>query len=126
MTLLRPLTRILFLAAVGLLGATSVAAVEAGVQCVDKVDNDGDGLIDCADPECRTDLADPDGDGIPQSCDNCLLASNPGQEDTDGDDYGDLCDLCPSSPTRSISGPLKGAISCKSIFCPGRTPISAR
>ena len=35
---------------------------------------------------------DQDGDGVPDSQDNCVLAANPGQEDTDGDGYGNACD----------------------------------
>lgn len=38
------------------------------------------------------DLIDTDGDGIVDSVDNCLVAQNPGQRDTDGDGYGNLCD----------------------------------
>jgi len=37
--------------------------------------------------------ADTDMDGIPDSADNCPDDSNPGQEDLDGDDTGDACDL---------------------------------
>jgi len=36
---------------------------------------------------------DDDGDGIPNSDDNCRDVFNPGQDDLDGDDIGDLCDL---------------------------------
>ena len=35
---------------------------------------------------------DSDGDGIPDSLDNAYLTSNPGQQDTDGDMYGNICD----------------------------------
>ncbi|KAA3608752.1 MAG: hypothetical protein DWQ01_11630 [Planctomycetota bacterium] len=35
---------------------------------------------------------DSDGDGWPDSCDNCPATPNPGQEDTDGDGLGDACD----------------------------------
>jgi hypothetical protein len=35
---------------------------------------------------------DTDGDGIPDSLDNCYLTINPGQQDTDGDGYGNACD----------------------------------
>src|SRR4029077_9143951 len=43
-------------------------------------------------------LPDSDGDGIPDSQDNCPTVFNPGQEDTDGDGIGDVCDNCPSVP----------------------------
>ena len=35
---------------------------------------------------------DTDGDGVPDSLDNCYLTSNSGQQDTDGDGYGNACD----------------------------------
>ena len=38
------------------------------------------------------------GDGVGDSCDNCPLLINPGQEDVDGDGLGDLCDNCPAVP----------------------------
>ena len=37
-------------------------------------------------------VADSDGDGIPDDLDNCRLTPNPNQEDTDGDNYGNICD----------------------------------
>ncbi|PYQ54058.1 MAG: hypothetical protein DMF78_07550 [Acidobacteria bacterium] len=40
----------------------------------------------------RIDLADADGDGVPDAADNCPLVSNPDQLDTDGDGVGDACD----------------------------------
>ncbi len=36
--------------------------------------------------------ADSDGDGVPDSMDNCTLVANPDQRDTDGDGYGNMCD----------------------------------
>jgi len=33
-----------------------------------------------------------DGDGIPNSADNAYLSANAGQQDTDGDGYGNICD----------------------------------
>lgn len=36
--------------------------------------------------------ADADGDGIPDTADNCRLVANPDQRDTNGDLYGNLCD----------------------------------
>ena len=35
---------------------------------------------------------DSDGDGIPDTVDNCPQDKNPGQENLDGDGYGDACD----------------------------------
>ena len=35
---------------------------------------------------------DTDGDGIPDTADNCIEVSNPGQQDTNGDGFGNICD----------------------------------
>ncbi len=37
-------------------------------------------------------VIDTDGDGVADSSDNCLNVANPGQEESDGDIYGDACD----------------------------------
>ncbi|XP_069798548.1 LOW QUALITY PROTEIN: thrombospondin-3-like [Narcine bancroftii] len=46
---------------------------------------------------------DIDGDGIPNSLDNCGAVPNPLQTDRDGDGVGDACDSCPelSNPTQT-------------------------
>lgn len=38
---------------------------------------------------------DCDGDGVPDTVDNCVCTPNPDQADTDGDGIGDVCDPCP-------------------------------
>ena len=38
-------------------------------------------------------LSDVDGDGVPDTTDNCPQDYNPGQVDLDGDGEGDLCDM---------------------------------
>jgi hypothetical protein len=39
---------------------------------------------------------DADGDGIPDSTDNCPAVANPAQANSDGDSFGDACDNCPT------------------------------
>lgn len=40
---------------------------------------------------------DTDGDGVPDSSDNCPATANADQKDTDGDGVGDVCDNCPTT-----------------------------
>ena len=42
--------------------------------------------------ECNLGYADEDSDGFADSVDNCPLLPNPGQENCDGDEKGDICD----------------------------------
>ena len=48
-------------------------------------------------------LADPDGDGVPNTDDNCMFVANPGQADGDTDGVGNACDNCPtvSNPSQA-------------------------
>lgn len=52
------------------------------------------GLIICAEATG----CDTDGDGVPDSVDNCVLLANTAQGDGDGDGIGDACDNCPALP----------------------------
>lgn len=83
-------------------------------------DADGDTIGDICDlyPDCKSNDAscgggpivlpeDKDGDGIPDSIDNCPDISNPDQYDADNDGKGDVCDLCPTKPN-------PGSASCPS------------
>ena len=56
------------------------------------------------DPDCQT--LDLDNDGVRDSEDNCPLAHNPDQADTDQDDVGDACDVPPviSNVYASVEG----------------------
>ena len=71
-------------------------------------DTDGDGTADCFDG-CPSDIyktdpgicgcgvadTDTDGDGTADCFDNCIDKVNPDQADSDCDDVGDACDVCP-------------------------------
>ena len=45
--------------------------------------------------EIEPPVLDGDGDGIPDSSDNCPTTANPDQVDSDADGFGDACDPCP-------------------------------
>ena len=67
-------------------------------------DADADGQGDACDP-CVFDPADAcsggddvDGDGVPNTSDNCPGVGNADQADMDMDGLGDVCDPCPDAP----------------------------
>ena len=51
----------------------------------------------CGQPACEQACPQPDtdGDGVPDTIDNCPTVPNKGQVNSDGDTYGDACDNCP-------------------------------
>ena len=49
-------------------------------------------LLLCGTPALGGPVPDSDGDGVADMWDNCSEAANPGQDDTDGDGCGNLCD----------------------------------
>jgi hypothetical protein len=73
-----------------------------------QLDADHDGIGDvcdpapncggCGQPACEQACSQPDsdGDGIPDTVDNCPTVPNSGQEDGDGDGVGNVCDNCPT------------------------------
>jgi hypothetical protein len=64
-------------------------------------DTDGDGVPDTED-NCVTtpnpNQADADNDGVGDACDNCVNTANANQADADGDGVGDACDNCNDTP----------------------------
>ncbi|MDP9299430.1 MAG: thrombospondin type 3 repeat-containing protein [Actinomycetota bacterium] len=49
-------------------------------------------------------VTDSDGDGVPDSTDNCPSVANANQTDTDGDGIGDACDSTPNGPDADGDG----------------------
>ncbi len=73
-------------------------AVRVEVDQPPEQDTDGDGVPDSSDNCIYTynpDQSDSDGDGVGDACDNCWQTPNPSQDDMDGDGWGDWCDNCP-------------------------------
>lgn len=74
-------------------GEVCALGVCQGALCVGVVCPAGESCIAGA---C-TSLWDADGDGVANSLDNCDVAYNPSQDDTDRDLAGDVCDCAPAS-----------------------------
>ncbi|MEX0682323.1 MAG: hypothetical protein WD904_00275 [Dehalococcoidia bacterium] len=104
----------------------NTAGLAGADDCNDGVDNDGDGLIDGADPTCDADgdgtaevvdncpglanvnQANPDGDAYGTACDNCPTTAGADLTDTDGDGHGNICDNCPNTDNGLAEGSVFG------------------
>jgi hypothetical protein len=53
---------------------------------------------------------DPDGDGVPNACDNCPSVANPDQADSDGDGIGDACAPLIASANPPAANPYGGGV----------------
>ena len=62
--------------------------------------------------------ADADGDGVADNADNCATATNPSQEDADGDAAGDACDGTPYGPDDDGDGVPNGGDNCAAAANP--------
>jgi len=63
---------------------------------------------------------DDDGDGIPNSSDNCPAIANPGQEDADGDGQGDACEDDATPEDRDGDGVPDSSDNCPDVANPGQ------
>lgn len=54
-------------------------------------------------PDAAAPVADRDGDGIPDTADNCPDVANRDQANEDGDGFGDVCDPCPQLADAAIA-----------------------
>jgi parallel beta-helix repeat protein len=64
--------------------------------------------------------SDADGDGVPDSSDNCPNASNANQTDTDGDGTGDACDSTPNGPDVDGDGVPDSTDNCPNVSNAGQ------
>jgi len=75
--------------------------------------------------------ADADGDGVPDSTDNCIDDPNPSQEDVDADDRGNVCDNCtddanPGQEDADADGHGDVCDACPDTSNPGTAPCPAQ
>ena len=85
------------------------------VTVTDSADNQVSASVDIA-VEVIFEPMDTDGDGVPDTDDNCPDDPNPDQGDADGDGAGDECDPCPFDPDDDADG---DGICGDADACPG-------
>lgn len=71
---------------------------------------------------CTSDL---DSDGVPGIADNCPTTPNAGQQNTDGDLFGDACDNCPDTPNDAQTDGDSDGVGTACDNCPS-TPNAAQ
>jgi len=72
-------------------------------------------------------IADSDGDGRANACDNCPFDSNASQTDTDNDGFGDACDPCngPGPVDADLDGTCDLGDNCPGLSNPGQANADA-
>ncbi len=78
-------------------GCTWIGDLSERPDCDDGIDNDDDGAIDLADSFCAEaddprEEPDTDADNVADADDDCILAANSSQLDSNQDGYGNACD----------------------------------
>lgn len=83
------------------------------------LDSDGDGVPDSID-NCphvaNADQKDSDHDGVGDACDNCPLVANPDQKDSNGDGIGDACTPPPPPPPKRCDVDKDGDIDVRDLI----------
>ncbi len=91
--------------------------------CNNGASDDSDADVDCADADCAADPVcanpggDDDTDGVPNASDNCPADSNPGQENGDGDGFGDVCDNSEGDCGNGVNDDIDGDVDCADSEC---------
>jgi hypothetical protein len=110
--------------ALGLVAGGQAGGAVSAQTALGAADCDGDGIPDSIDNcKCTYNPGQEDrdvggGDGVGDACDNCPTVYNPNQTDSDGDGIGDACDNCPSAynPNQANADGDKWGDSCDN--CP--------
>jgi len=87
-------------------------AIDAAPTCAAATDQRGvtrpqGSACDIGAYELEVAATDTDGDGVPDSADNCPTVANAGQSDTDGDGIGNACDLSQLTTSRATCAQFK-------------------
>ena len=98
-----------------------------GISCFNTNFSLGDSNGDCIQElQAYCAALDADGDGVPDTSDNCPDVSNPDQADTDGDAVGDACDDCPEDQFKTDPGEcgcgIEDTPGCGEITCIFESP----
>ena len=80
-----------------------VTELDLPVGVIDDANFDYDNVVLRADAEDDPPAPDGDGDGVPDSEDNCPTVANDNQADADNDGIGDACDSTPGGPTMTAT-----------------------
>lgn len=106
------------------MSAKAGSAIRGVVSCIG--DLNGDNTVNTADLVTllgnfgNTCISDYDGDGVPDSIDNCPAVYNPDQADSNGNGLGDACDIGLDSDHDGIPNDFDN---CRFVFNPDQADL---